>query len=54
MTVVFSGGNMGGVEMLWEETGVLPDPDSRAYMDFNGERYVLVNPGNAVYCGQVV
>lgn len=51
--VMFSGGTLGGEETLWVETGILPDPDNRPYMDFEGERYVLINPGNAVFFGQV-
>ena len=51
--VMFSGGTLGGEETLWVEAGILPDPDNRPYMDFEGERYVLINPGNAVFFGQV-
>ena len=50
-TVMMSGGDLGGQELAWETTGTLPAPDSRDYMDLNGQRYVRVSFIQAVFFG---
>lgn len=41
MQVKLSGGNRGGETIEWSPNGALPLPDGRAFMDIDGQRYVL-------------